>query len=118
MRTGRSIHRGSSSEQARYGSACRKWARPTAGLSGAPWWVALAAALLAGLAISVSSEVRAWLRLRDQRRVQDATLGVIERIAEPKEQVRALLQLHQAAGGDAAAATASETPAIEPQNAS
>jgi phosphoserine phosphatase len=71
-----------------------------------------------GLAIPVSSEVRAWLRLRDQRRVQDATLRVIERIAEPKEQVRALLQLHQAAGGDVAAASASEAPAIELQNAS
>jgi hypothetical protein len=69
-----------------------------------------------GLAIPVSSEVRAWLRLRDQRRVQDVTLRVIERIAEPKEQVRALL--HQAAGGDVAAASASEAPAIEPQNAS
>lgn len=90
----------------------------SAGLAGAPWWVALAAALLVGLAIPVSSEVRAWLRLRDQRRVQDATLRVIERIAEPKEQVRALLQLHQAAGGDVAAASASEAPAIELQNAS
>jgi hypothetical protein len=70
------------------------------------------------LAIPVSSEVRVWLRLRDQRRVQAATLRVIERIAEPKEQVRALLQLHQAAGGDIAGASAAEAPAIEPKNAS
>jgi uncharacterized membrane protein YhiD involved in acid resistance len=90
----------------------------SAGLTGAPWWVALAAALLAGLAIPVSSEVRAWLRLRDQRRVQDETLRAIERIAEANEQVRALLQLHQAAGGDAAAASASKVPVIEPQNTS
>jgi hypothetical protein len=88
------------------------------GLAGAPWWVALAAALLAGLAIPVSSEVRAWLRLRDQRQVQDATPRAIERIVEANEQVRALLQLHQAACGDAAAASASKTPAIEPQNMS
>lgn len=86
-------------------------------LAGAPWWVVLATAVLAGLAIPVSSEIRAWSRLLDQRRMQRASLFAIERIAEPQEQVRALLQLHRAISGDAAVASGPDVPALEPMNA-
>ncbi len=90
-----------------------------AALAGVPWWVALTAALLVGLAVPLSSEMRAWLRIRDQRQVQRAALLAIGRIAEPKDQVQALMQLHQAAGGSASLTPSSETgsPPSQPPGA-